>query len=620
MVTVPLVQQGLLLLLISQLCVAAPDIPWQAYHNTSHILDSFKAATSLTANLARYQDIPDPDHNSELSLPLVTVTDFKTGEAGKETILLIAGEHARELITSEIVYWLYQVLAGKDAEFLSWPAAASFASQRKKMGLGASNLQEWVQDLLKKVVFKILPIENIEGRKAVEKGNSCLRKTFSGVDLNRNWATEWRNVAADDESYGGPHPFSEPESRIVKLIAENAPVRASVNIHSGEYALYVPWDSRPDYGPDLPADTQVVLEQLNVWAQCMHGAAGSTAGYLAFGTSMDYMYDKLHIPYPLTIEVYGPEGLGKLSAGGHPRHLLQADLVQPKVQTGVNDAPILDQLPVDPARNMQGGQQAAGQQHPADLAQSQQQGALDQQQHSANLAQNKQQGGLDQQQHPAGLVQNKQQGGAGQEQLRQAQRSQEQHTQQQVKEQLSEGAQGSVGAGQAQAESAEKADCFASFNPPTVKEYQEVVVTWVATLLTLADHVAAHPIASHAAMDAEQHQQPLPKGATHKMDLAQRIGSDEEQQLLRTAKDDLNITSGDEGADSATMMLDKLQQHPQEDVAQITEPATNQRSTYVYPLVLIVGCVLACAWRRSTLSKLLSNRRRVNVSRSRYEV
>jgi len=63
----------------------------------------------------------------------------------------------RELITSEIVYWLYQVLTGKDAELLSWPAAASFSSQRKQMGLGAGNLQDWVQDLLKKVVFKVLP-------------------------------------------------------------------------------------------------------------------------------------------------------------------------------------------------------------------------------------------------------------------------------------------------------------------------------------------------------------------------------------------------------------------------------------------------------------------------------
>lgn len=62
---------------------------------------------------------------------------------------------SRELITSEIVYWLYQVLTGKDAEFLSWPAAASFHTQRKQMRPGVGTLQDWVQDLLKKVVFKV---------------------------------------------------------------------------------------------------------------------------------------------------------------------------------------------------------------------------------------------------------------------------------------------------------------------------------------------------------------------------------------------------------------------------------------------------------------------------------
>lgn len=51
----------------------------------------------METHMFRYQDIPDPDHNSELSLPLVTVTDFKQGEAGKEVILLIAGEHARQV-------------------------------------------------------------------------------------------------------------------------------------------------------------------------------------------------------------------------------------------------------------------------------------------------------------------------------------------------------------------------------------------------------------------------------------------------------------------------------------------------------------------------------------------
>lgn len=63
--------------------------------------------------------------------------------------------NSRELITSEIVYWLYQVLTGKHAEFLSWPAAASFHTQRKQMRPGVGTLQDWVQDLLKKVVFKV---------------------------------------------------------------------------------------------------------------------------------------------------------------------------------------------------------------------------------------------------------------------------------------------------------------------------------------------------------------------------------------------------------------------------------------------------------------------------------
>ncbi len=39
---------------------------------------------------------------------------------------------------------------------------------------------------------QIVPIENIEGRKAAEEGDTCLRRTFSGVDLNRNWGTEWK--------------------------------------------------------------------------------------------------------------------------------------------------------------------------------------------------------------------------------------------------------------------------------------------------------------------------------------------------------------------------------------------------------------------------------------------
>lgn len=61
----------------------------------------------------------------------------------------------RELITSEIIYWLYQVLTGKDSELLAWPAATALTTKRKQLGLGSGTLQDWIQELLKKVVFKV---------------------------------------------------------------------------------------------------------------------------------------------------------------------------------------------------------------------------------------------------------------------------------------------------------------------------------------------------------------------------------------------------------------------------------------------------------------------------------
>ena len=36
--------------------------------------------------------------------------------------------------------------------------------------------------------------------------------------------------------YGGSKPFSEPETRIVRLVAENTQPQAYVNLHSGEWA------------------------------------------------------------------------------------------------------------------------------------------------------------------------------------------------------------------------------------------------------------------------------------------------------------------------------------------------------------------------------------------------
>ena len=86
----------------------------------------------------------------------MTITDFASGEAGKEVVLLVSGEHARELITAEIAYWLGALLTGQEAEdFTEWAATQPVQATAWKGGWTQGTLSEWAEQLLKKVVFKV---------------------------------------------------------------------------------------------------------------------------------------------------------------------------------------------------------------------------------------------------------------------------------------------------------------------------------------------------------------------------------------------------------------------------------------------------------------------------------
>ena len=63
------------------------------------------------------------------------------------------------------------------------------------------------------------------------------------------------------------------------------------------------------------------------------------------------------------------------------------------------------------------------------------------------------------------------------------------------------------------------AKCLLDYNPMESEEYEEVVATWLASLLVLADHLAANPAASSAAAEAEQDQPPFPPTPPSKQEL-----------------------------------------------------------------------------------------------------
>lgn len=55
---------------------------------------------------------------------------------------------------------------------------------------------------------------------------------------------------------------------------------------------------------------RTVLENLNhrhFQDSCLVGSGGGAVGYLAHGTTTDYMYDIVKVPMPFTFEIYGDE-------------------------------------------------------------------------------------------------------------------------------------------------------------------------------------------------------------------------------------------------------------------------------------------------------------------------
>jgi hypothetical protein len=71
------------------------------------------------------------------------------------------------------------------------------------------------------------------------------RKNAHGVDLNRNFSYRWRGgVPHSSGYYPGPHPFSEPESRAVRRLAERIKPRVTIWYHQ-------PWGQvlLPCHGP-----------------------------------------------------------------------------------------------------------------------------------------------------------------------------------------------------------------------------------------------------------------------------------------------------------------------------------------------------------------------------------
>jgi hypothetical protein len=169
---------------------------------------------------------------------------------------------------------------------------------------------------------------NVAGREKVESdvaSCSSMRKNEHDVDLNRNFDFRWDEGSDDpyQEDYRGTSPMSEPESQLLKQVAAEFKPAMFIDVHSGDQSLMYPYSYKAAECTNA-AEHQALLDHVNAQVFCTAGPpfddpktfknkCGVRAGpaalalsppYTASGTTLDYMYEVLKIPYAMTWEVY----------------------------------------------------------------------------------------------------------------------------------------------------------------------------------------------------------------------------------------------------------------------------------------------------------------------------
>jgi len=250
------------------------------YHTTPQISDKLAKLSMNCAGMS-VKKVGDPDRafwqtgGTELE-----IVKFAAEGANEEVnkVMLLAGEHAREMISAETALGVVQELC-------------SGSDLAKKARDGNEYL--------------IVVNANPRSRMMVENGQTCLRTNPNGVDLNRNWDDLW---ASDDEASNpdtnpGRKAFSEPESRILKKLMEDFKPNTFLDVHSGTLGLYLPNGllKKEKYTKDVES---LIMKVNDKNCQCPMGIANVEVGYQTSGSSLDYAFDKVGTNFAMAMEVW----------------------------------------------------------------------------------------------------------------------------------------------------------------------------------------------------------------------------------------------------------------------------------------------------------------------------
>jgi hypothetical protein len=185
-----------------------------------------------------------------------------------------------------------------------------------------NNNDATIRDLLNYWTVYVAPSLNPDGYAFSQtSGNRLWRKNRSriptstciGTDLNRNYPWRWMTGGASNnpcsETYGGRSAGSEIETvNVVNFLQSKI---GTWDMYMSFHAYGQWWFTPYGYSTNLPADYNTLLALANSGAAAITAvnnrryAVGSVARllYIASGSTVDWAYDVLKIPFTYTIEL-----------------------------------------------------------------------------------------------------------------------------------------------------------------------------------------------------------------------------------------------------------------------------------------------------------------------------
>jgi hypothetical protein len=164
------------------------------YRDYDTFMAAFKNFATQYPNLVTYETVGKTVENKDILM-------FKIGNPNGGRVLFDGTIHGTENLGGELLYC-----------YANW--------------LLTSN-DPLAQNILARDYTLLIPILNIDGM------IDYLRTNANGVDLNRNFATDWRYGNSDptSDTYRGPSPLSEPESQTLIRVFQNYKPEFYVNLH-----------------------------------------------------------------------------------------------------------------------------------------------------------------------------------------------------------------------------------------------------------------------------------------------------------------------------------------------------------------------------------------------------